>query len=116
MFKATLTVLFLAALSVAHPGHGHGVPAAARAELVPRDDTNSTSADNSTAVVSNEVLPVFVTPCVCADPLCDSRLSAKYVSFIFQTASFIYTYTSIPCNLRVFFSPLRRHYRLLKEK
>lgn len=79
MFKTTLTVLFVAALSVAHPGHGHGLPPAARGQLASRDD-GSNSTDNLTAVVSNEVLPNFVLPCKCPEPFCDSRMSAHSVS------------------------------------
>lgn len=84
MFKTTLTVLVLATLSVAHPGHGHGhdgLPPAARGE-VRRDDSGSNStSDNSTAVVVNEALPNFVLPCKCPEPFCDSRMSAHSVRF-----------------------------------
>lgn len=79
MFKTILSVIFLAALSVAHPGHGQGLPAAAQGQLVNRDD-GSNSTDNLTAIVSNEVLPNFVLPCKCPEPFCDSRMSAHSVS------------------------------------
>lgn len=92
MFKATLLVFMLAALSVAHPGSGNKFPSSAHHKLARQaSNINSTNDDNSTSVVSNEVLPNFVLPCKCAEPFCDSRMSSKSVSSHMSLSAFTST-------------------------
>lgn len=92
MIKTVFTVLFLAALSVGHPGPNsppvHPAVLAARQDNSTTNGTtvnsttgSNTTTDNNSTVISGETLPVLkVAKCECPEVFCDPRQNAKSVS------------------------------------